>query len=178
MVQTDWRAERLRVPAGEWLGMLDREYLLDFIRSGGSVVKVVSGSDTVLSDTAGTLSRTASTHGFHFAALNPAKLGPDGKKPDLHRIDRFFFETTRDVNWKDWAAAEARRFLESRGIRVADHRLLNDLEGIATDNGRDPTDLRGEYQSEFATPLIRDYRLAIEFRRALTNLSRAQLLPD
>jgi hypothetical protein len=35
-----------------------------------------------------------------------------------------------------------------------------------------------QYQQEFATPQLRDPRLSIEFRAAITALGRAQLIPD
>ena len=174
----DRSADRLRAPASEWAKRFTDEYLSDYIRSGGSVVKVVSGSDASLSEVSDTLRSAASRFGYYFSELGPAATGRDGKKPDLHRIDRFFLEATRDVDWKTWAAEEARRYLETQGIRVAPHRELNDLDGIAADNGRDATDLLNQYQREFATRLIRDHSLAIEFRTALTALSRAQLVPE
>jgi len=173
----DWAAERLRVPTEEWIDTFESEYLSEYLQSGGSAVKVLSGSHSSLEKVIESLHSASSNHGYFFSKLNPAESGEDGKKPDLHRIDRFYFEATKSVDWKAWAAAEAKNFLEAR-IRVAQHRELNDLDGIAADNGRDTKDLLNQYQREFATRLIRDHSLAIEFRTALTALSRAQLVPD
>src|SRR5689334_16222026 len=137
----DWSAERLRIPANEWLGRFETEYLGDYIRSGGSVVKVVSGSDSVLAEVAESLLTVSSRLGYYFSWLNPSALDGNGKKPDLHRIDRFYLEVTRNVDWKKWAAEEAKSYLETHGIRIAPNRELNDLDEIAADNGRDATDL-------------------------------------
>jgi hypothetical protein len=178
LAEAEWRAERLRVPVSDWLEKLDGEYLSDYIRSGGSAVKVVSGAPETLSRIYDAVRAGAPKHGYFFTHLDPSRLRPDGKKPDLHRIDRFFFEATRDVDWKEWAAKEARGFLESRGIHIAPHRALNDLEGIAADNDRDSSRLHNLYENEFAKPIIRDHRLVIEFRTALTALTMAQLIPD
>lgn len=178
MALTDLRDERIRIPVSEWIDLLDREYLSDYTRSGGSVVKVVSGSDETLTGVTDSLCASALRQGYRFAVLDPAKLSPDGKKPDLHRIERFFFEVTGDVDWKGLAGTGARSYVESRGIRIGPGRALNDIDGIAADNGRDPSDLLHQYQREFATPLIRDHKLAIEFRSALAALSLAQLVPD
>ncbi|MEO7715973.1 MAG: BREX system ATP-binding domain-containing protein, partial [Capsulimonas sp.] len=93
-------------------------------------------------------------------------------------IDHFFFETTREVDWKDWAKAQAIQYLETHGIHLAEGRALGDLEQIAEDNGRDAQDLLNQYQREMATPLIRDTKLSVEFRAAVTALSRALLIPD
>lgn len=162
----------------DWLPVLEREYLDDYVRSGGSAVKVVTGSDALMNDALGRLGETASARGYYHAHLDPARRTEAGKRPDLHRIDQFFFTATRDVDWKGWAAQQARQYLQSRGIHLADGRSLGDLEGIAQDNGRDPQDLLNQYQRELATPLIRDTRLSVEFRAAVTALSRALLVPD
>jgi len=182
MTQQDIKSVKLQVPVDDWLELLDREYLSDYVLSGGSVVKVITGSDESLEQALDAYQVLSGHYGYFFANLNAAELisdgtRPDGKKPDLHRIDRFFFEATSDVDWRAWAAAEARRFLTNNGIHVGE-RALNDLEGIAADNGRDVTDLLNQYQRGFATPLIRDHSMAIEFRTALTALSRAQLVPE
>lgn len=170
--------DRLRVSPTEWLHVLDREYLADYIPSGGSAVKVVSGPPEELGAVSRRLNERASGAGYFCAHLDPARYDPAGKRPDLHRIDKFFFAVTRKVDWKGWAAAQARQYLEERGIFVRPGRRLDDLEGIAADNGRDPQDLLNQYQTEFATPQIKDHRMAVEFRAAVTALGRAQLVPD
>jgi hypothetical protein len=43
---------------------------------------------------------------------------------------------TREVDWQEWAAVQARRYLESRGITLLPGRDLGDLEQIAVDNER------------------------------------------
>ena len=169
---------RLLVAPNELLRALDQECLLDYIKSGGASVKVVSGSDADLNYVQAGLRERAREEGYFYAFLDPAKLEAGGKKKDLHRIDRFFFEVTSGVDWKAWAREQARRYLEERGIYVAAHRHLDDLDGIAQDNERSPQDLLNQYQREFATTQLRDNGLAQEFRVAVTALGRAQLVPD
>lgn len=161
-----------------WLTVLNQEYLADYIRSGGSAVKVVTGTDTVLTAAAAEIRKMAISGNYFYSSLDPACPDPTGKRPDLHRIDRFFFAVTRAVDWKEWAAAQARHYLETHGIYVAEGRTLGDLEAIALDNGRDPQDLLNQYQRELATPQIRDTRLSREFRTAITALGRSLLIPD
>lgn len=162
----------------DWLSVVEREYLDDYVRSGGSAVKVVTGSDALTDHAIVRVGESAAAQGYFYAHLDPSQRTADGKRPDLHRIDKFFFEATRGVDWKGWAALQARQYLESRGIVLAEGRALGDLEQIAQDNGRDPQDLLNQYQRELATPLIRDTRLSVEFRAAVTALSRALLVPD
>jgi hypothetical protein len=171
-------ASSQNVAVDDWLAVLTGEYLDDFVASGGSAVKVVSGTDDVLSQVRDTLLRISHEKGYWHAHLDPAVLDEAGKRPDLHRMDRFFHACTRGVDYKAWAAIQARRHLESRGIRIGPDRGLSDLEGIAADNGRDPADLLNQYQAELATPQLRDHSMAVEFRTAVTALGRVQLMPD
>ena len=161
-----------------WLATVEYEYLADYIRSGGSSVKVLAGTDAQLNQVVARMRALAAAGNYFMAHLDPAQPDEMGKRPDLHRIDRFFFKVTESVDWKAWAALQARQYLESKGIHLAEGRALGDLEQIAQDNGRDPQDLLNQYQRELATPQIRDARLSIEFRTAVTALGRALLIPD
>ncbi|MGO8672112.1 MAG: BREX system ATP-binding domain-containing protein [Capsulimonadaceae bacterium] len=161
-----------------WLDAITRDYLDDYVRSGGSAVKVVSGADALMDETIRRIGVSATSGGYFYAHLDPSRYNRAGKRPDLHRIDNLFFTATREVDWKAWAAIQAGRYLENHGIHLAPDRALGDLEGIAADNGRDAQDLLNQYQRELATPQLRDPRLAVEFRAAVTALSRALLIPD
>ena len=178
MAITDYRGDHLRIPSAEWLNTLEREYLSDYVISGGSVVRFVSGSPETLSHVERSVRSSAEHHGFFYAGLDAGSLTAEGKKPDIHRIDRLFFEVTRNVDWRSWTAGHVREYLERQSIHVSADRKLNDLTGIAADNDRDATDLLGQFQSHYATPLIRDHSQEIEFRTALTALSRAQIVSD
>ncbi len=176
MASEDMQDRRLIRP-DDWLRVMRGEYLGDFIQAGGSAVKVVSGSPDGLTQIRQALRALADDEGYFFADLNPGALDASGKKPDLHRIDRFFFAVTSKVDWKALAMAQAYQYLIERGVHV-EGRTLDDLEGIAADNGRDAGDLLAQYQRELATPQLRDYGMALEFRTAITALGRAQIVPD
>ena len=165
------------VPPSEWLALLQSEYLADYVKNGGSAVKVVSGAPEQIEQVSRDLREAAAGDGYFFAHLDPAAPGENDRRPDLHRIDRFFYAVARDVDWKDWAGAQARKHFADHGVRIAEDRALSDLEGIAQDNGREASDLLSEYQRGVATEQIRDRGMAVEFRAAVTALGRAQLLP-
>ena len=161
-----------------WLDTIHREYLSEYIKSGGSTVKFISGDSPTLSSAQTRLHDLAESEGYLHVHLDAAKALPDGKKPDLHRIDRFFFAATAAVDWRGRTTAEARAYLDSRGVVVPQGRALQDIDGIAQDNGRTATDLINQFQRELVTGLIKDHGMAIEFRAAISALMRAQLLPD
>ncbi len=162
----------------DWLATVEYEYLGDYIRSGGSSVKVIAGTEAQRRRATAQVHALAASADYFTAHLDPAQPDAMGKRPDLHRIDRFFFKVTQEVDWKGWAAMQARQYLESRGLHMAEGRALGDLEQIALDNGRDPQDLLNQYQRELAMLQIRDPQLSIEFRTAITALGRALLIPD
>jgi hypothetical protein len=161
-----------------WLDVIHREYLSDYIKCGGSTVKFISGDSTTLSSVRTRLHALAKDEGYFHVHLDAAQALPDDKKPDLHRIDRFFFAVTESVDWRSRTTAEARAYLESRGVVVQQGRELKDLDGIAQDNGRTPADLINQFQRELVTGYIKDQGMAIEFRTAISALMRAHLLPD
>jgi hypothetical protein len=161
-----------------WLDTIHREYLSEYIKSGGSSVKFISGDGATLANSQTRLHDLAGDEGYFHVHLDAAKVLPDGKKPDLHRIDRFFFAATESVDWRERTTAEARGYLNSRGIVVQPGRALNDVDGIAQDNGRTAADLINQLQRELVTGYIKDHGMAIEFRTAVSALVRAQLLPD
>lgn len=161
-----------------WLDTIHREYLAEYINSGGSTVRFISGDSTTLASAQARLHDLAEAGGYFHVHLDAAKALPDDKKPDLHRIDRFFFAATESVDWRGRTTAEARAYLDSRGVVVPEGRSLQDIDGIAQDNGRTATDLINQFQRELVTGLIKDHGMANEFRAAISALMRAQLLPD
>ena len=166
------------IPVPVWLDVFEREYLAEYVPAGGAAVKVVSGTDAALRQLTRGVENLAAQNKMHYAFLDAAKPDSLGRKPDLHRMDKFFFATTANVDWKEWAASQARHFLAIRGVTLNPGREISDLAGIAQDNGREPQDLLNQYQAELATPQIRDFGMAVEFRSAVTALGRVQLVPD
>ena len=161
-----------------WLDIIHREYLSDYIKSGGSTVKFISGDSATLASVQARAHALAKDEGYFHAHLDAAQTLPDDKKPDFHHIDRFFFAATASMDWRTRTTEEARKYLDSRGVVVHPGRSLNDIDSIAQDNGRTPADLINQFQRELVTGYIKDQGLAIEFRTAISALVRTQLLPD
>jgi hypothetical protein len=169
---------RLTVPLDEFLRVLQEDYLREYLKSGGSAVKVVSGPPEVLERAREEVISRAETEGYLTAFLDPSEPDPLGKKPDLHRVDKLFFAATAEVDWRKAAADRARIHLKEHGVWVAEGRELCDLEGIAADNGREPVDLLSQYHREVEADRRRDRQMASEFRVALAALAQAQMTPD
>lgn len=168
----------LQLDVKEWLRVIDEEYLNGYLKRGGSTVKVVSGSGVVLSKIVHFLRERATAEKFHFAELDPTELDEMGRKPDLHKIDKFFLKATESLDWQKMVQFQTRQFLEQRGIRVHSEAAMRDIELLALDNGRDTADLMNEIQHYLVTPKIKDTKMTRSFRAAIAALSRAMLIKD
>ena len=166
-----------KVQASQWLEVLQEEYLACYIKDGGSAIKVVSGAPEVLSRSTEGLRHAADRLGYFFVHLDAGVLDPQGKKPDLHRVDRFLFAILQQVELKAWAAEQARRYLQGAGINLAPLCPLDDLNAIAEDNGRDASDLLNQYNRDLQASR-RDRGMSTDFRLAVNALLRAQLIPE
>lgn len=160
-----------------WLRVLEEEYLSDFIPAGGSAVKFVSGTPETLDGVGCNVRVLAERHGFHHAFLDPGRLTESGRMPYLHRTDRFFLSLTSGIDWKACAAEQARKLLTHKGIELRG-RELNDLDGIANDNGRSRDQLLNELQRELTDRHLKDHGMGSEFRNALFALIHRQLVPE
>ncbi len=167
-----------KISPEQWIETMHREYFDDYFSSGGSAVKFISGNNDTLEYVIQEIDNQASRCNYHLAILDPTKLDDNCKKPDLHRIEKFFFQVTSKFKWQYWAEQNARKYLLQQGIHISPDRELNDIERIAADNNRDVSDLINNFQAGFATSLLRENSLSLDFRIALTALSRAQIFSE
>ncbi len=161
----------------EWIGGFEDRYLTEYVASGGSVVRFVSGEPQTLSGVVGGLQRIAAERNYHYRLLDAGARQPTGKPPSYHVIDSFYSAVTDGVDWQGWARDQARRVLDRLGVRVPEGCDLGDIERLAAANGRDRNWLLQRYERE-ADETVQDRAMTVEFRSAVTNLWVDQLLPD
>src|SRR5260370_22986728 len=89
------------VVAHEWLDLIEREYLCDFIAGGGAAVKFAVGDQTSLATAGHRLAELAQQHGFVHVALDAAATR-------LHLVQDVFFAVSRTLDWN----VLAQRFIE------------------------------------------------------------------
>ncbi|MDQ3702670.1 MAG: ATP-binding protein [Chloroflexota bacterium] len=161
--------------ARDWLEVMRHEYLDDFVREGGAVVKFV-----VPADEAGRLQvreglrQAAAQGGFQFATV-------DASTTKLHLIDQLFHEVARQVEWDALAKACLRRYLAEMGFRLPDddgdrgERLT--LSALADLNDMPESLFHGEVTRGVSNRLYRDQAMSREFRLAMIRLCLAHLDP-
>src|SRR6266540_4308511 len=158
--------------ANDWLAVLRKEYLQDFIRSGGAAVKFAVLLDSMehkgLLDK---LRQVAEEDGYLFVSVDAAIT-------KVHMIDRLFHAVARQVAWDDLAYAFLRSTLAEGQYRLPDNRNDFSLEQLAELNGLGVREMRPIVNKRLGDHLFRDYAMTQEFRIAMLHLCRAQLDPQ
>jgi len=163
--------------SGEWLSAFEERYLSDYVPSGGSVVRFISGEPQTLTEAVDGLQRVAAERNYHYRLLDAGARQPTGKPPSYHLIDRFYGAVTDGVDWQGWAREQARSVLDRLGVRVPEGCDLGDIQKLAAANGMDRDYLIQQYHRE-TQRAVQDRDMTVEFRSAVTNLWGDQLQPD
>jgi hypothetical protein len=160
------------MPADEWLSVLRKEYLQDFIPSGGAAVKFVVPMDGLehqgLLDK---LKQSAEADGYFFVSLNAATTR-------LHMIDQIFHAIAKQVAWDDLAYTFLCATLAEYQYRLPENRKDFGLAQLASLNGLDLGEMRRRIDIRLRDRLFRDYAMSQEFRIAMLRLCQAQLDPQ
>src|SRR5215472_1563459 len=86
----------MAVPAHEWLELIEREYLSDFVIAGGAAVKFAVGDDHQLAVVARVLQLLAERHGLAYVSVDAAATR-------LHMIQDAFFVIAGQLDWLELA---------------------------------------------------------------------------
>jgi hypothetical protein len=162
----------ISLPANDWLAVLRKEYLQDFIRSGGAAVKFAVPLENMehqgLLDT---LRQMAEEDGYLFVSVDAAIIR-------VHMIDRLFHAIARQVAWDDLAYAFLRSTLVAGHYRLPDDRKDFTLAQLAQLNGLNVPDMQAFINQMLRDRLFKNYAMTQEFRIAMLRLCRAQLVPN
>ena len=155
----------------DWLEIVRKEYLQDFIRGGGAAVKFVVPTEEIDHvDLREKIRGISEAEGYLFASV-------EAEKTAVHMIDHLFHEVARQVDWDDLAFSFIYRILSESGYNIPPQRQEFSLRKIAELSGRDQRLLQGELNSLLEKNLFRDYKMCQEFRIAMMRLCQAQLDP-
>ncbi len=154
----------------EWLELIDKEYLRDFIVKGGAAVKFVVADDAGIAALDTALGGLADEHGLVFARVNSADV-------KLHMMQDVFFAVSRQIDWE----ADAQRFVEGLFERHA-YQWPNPgkpvaLKDVADANQTDATILHRDFKKWLTGEVMKDTSMAQDFRLAVTQLCLNRLAP-
>lgn len=160
------------IPANEWLSVIRKEYLQDFIKNGGAAVKFAVLLDCVdHQHLVEQLRLAAEEDGYLFVSVDSATT-------KTHMVDRIFHTIARDVAWDDLAYGFLRSILSENQYRLPEDRKDFSLPQIAAMNGEDVGGMRVIINHRLRDRLFRDYAMTQEFRTAMMWLCRQQIDPE
>ena len=155
----------------EWLPIISKEYLQDFIKQGGAAVKFLVHIDcTDPTEIKNKLNNIAQDSGFTFAKV-------DASTVKVHLVEQLFFEIAKQIDWDDTAYVFLRQILQEH-FKLPDNRSDFDLRKIAALNAYEERDFRFEVNKRLKDSLFRDYSMTQEFRIAMMILCRSLIEPD
>lgn len=153
--------------ADEYADFLGREYLAEYVPSGGGSVKVaVAGDDQVLERLAASLATAADAGGCSLV-----RVGAETTK--VHMVDQVFFAVSRQVEWEQIAAAVVRTAYDEISFPALGSSLA--VADVATDHDVDARELYRSVRRQLERVLLDDATLPRELRRALLRLAQAHL---
>jgi hypothetical protein len=161
----------MAVALNEWTALMEREYLADFIPSGGAAVKIAVTETAAVSIVLDRLAQAAATRGHLTASV-------DGAAVRLYMIDKVFHTVAQQIDWDALTARRLRALLLENGIQVEPDQPLHDVDGIAAGNGRTRQDLMAEINRLIANRILKEYGLAKEFRTAMAMLCWGMVNPQ
>lgn len=153
----------------EWLDIVRREYLQDFIRLGGAAVKfLIPLGDHQYDRCWQELQRVADEEGFLFALVDAATT-------KIHMIDRLFHEVARQVAWNDFAYKFILELIKENGYEVPPNRSEFNMQALVTLNDVEEKLLRKEINKWITRKIYNDFKMSQEFRIAMMQLCLAEL---
>lgn len=152
---------------GDWLTLVGREYLDEFVPAGGAAIKFAVPLDES--------ARRSAIDGMADAAdrrgLRVTRV--DATTTRVHLMDQLFFAISAQVPWREFALALLRPAVAGRGWRLPEPLTEPVAESIARLNGIEAGLVHSDIDQYLSREVMRDARLARDFRFAIAHLCRA-----
>ena len=156
--------------SADWLPVIRDEYLDSYVARGGSSVKfAVPLGDGETPVIRAEIERLARDSGHIFVSVDAASTR-------VHMIDQVFFSVAEQIPWRQTVRSVIGRRVTSLGLAMPPDTADGPLfEAIAHANELDPDYVQLELRRKVVQQVFREYRLAKDFRVAMTQLILAEL---
>lgn len=156
----------------DWISFLRREYLDAFIAGGGGSVKILIPSETeqgeeILSD----FEQAAKDSGYLFIKV-------DSRRTKIHFIEQIFHEIAKQIVWVDLARRFLVRLFREQKYSLPEKTESLSLAELARINDLDPKELALNLRKLIEKNVFKNYRMAREFRIAMTRFCQTVLDPE
>ncbi|MBL8240859.1 MAG: DUF2791 family P-loop domain-containing protein [Bryobacterales bacterium] len=157
------------IKPGDWLRLVEREYLETFVRDGGSTVKFAVPLDAA--------SRTGFLDGLASAASRAGYLTIriQAAETKAHMVHELFFRTAQQVPWAKLARRAIERIATDAGYTWVDKEQGPLYRHLADVNGVEPQMLLMDLKQAIWKKVFKQSSLSKDFRMAMTHLCYAEL---
>jgi hypothetical protein len=159
------------LPLAEWLSVIEREYLSEFVPAGGASVKIA-----ILDDTAfGLVADQLVGLGQERAMLT---VRVDAGRTRIHMMDELFFAIARALPWDRLVQRYLERLFAANAYPWTRPGAAMTMTELAAAFAVAPSLLARQRDQWLTADLWDDQRLAQDFRAALLRLCLSRLEPD
>lgn len=155
------------VTCSEYVSLVCRDYLEEYVPAGASTVKFVTADEATREEFIDLLSTRAKQLGYVYASTN-------SRETRIHRLEELFFAVSRQINWIE----VGRRFLENILFPRFDlTRADLSIDSLARKNNQERWMVQRAVDQLLHNRLVRRKGLAGEFRRAMFSVVGSILSP-
>jgi len=155
----------------DWIELLDREYLADFILSGGSSVKIGITSSESRNRFCSAVMEAGQTRNYLVVEVKSEDTRVD-------KIQDIYFALAKCVNWVEVINSYMRNLLvEQGGVNIPENIPLSDIDGIAYHNYLTAKEVRSRAINLAENQIAKDYSLAKDFRIAMSGIAAGIINP-
>ena len=156
------------ISAGEWLALMEKEYLKDFVYNGGSTIKfLVSENAKLRHETMEALIRRGEEEQFLVSDI-------DSQTTPLHRIEAWIFAIARSIDWPDLADRIIARFAREKGYSIPPYGE-NFFNRLAQSNKSDVSFLVSQIRPDIENSIYKNNHLCREIQIFMSRLCMNQI---
>jgi len=159
------------LPLADWVSILDREYLSEFVPAGGASVKLAIMDDSIFAAAATQLIALGQARGMLTVHI-------DAGQTRIHMMHELFFAITRALPWDDLLQRYLERLFGSNSYPWPRPGAVVTMSELAVAFAVAPSLLTRQRDQWLTADLWEDRRLAQDFRAALLTLCLSRLEPD
>ena len=161
----------MAVRAHEWLELIEREYLTDFIVAGGGAVKFAVGDAHQLEIVGRVLDLLSERHALAHVAIDAATTR-------VHMIQDVFFAIAGALDWDAMAQCFVESLFGRMGYEWPCPGEAVPIQVVAERNRVDVTLLRRDFRQWLSAEVMQDTEMTQDFRMAVTQLCLQRLEPE
>jgi hypothetical protein len=161
----------MAVAADEWLDLIEREYLSDFISAGGGAIKFAVGDEDELPAVGEVLRQLSAKYGLAHVAVDAAMT-------KIHMIQDVFFAVARALDWDSMAQYFVEALFDRQGYAWPRSGEAVPIKEVAAHNRVDEILMRRDFRQWLTAELMRDAEMTQDFRVAMARLCLGRLEPE